>query len=100
MFARGPCTCSSAMNRPTLPPDPAALAWIAKQLPDALDSGRFASVPTVSDPARATDESPVEVDHVVALLRERLYGAISCLATLAVLIGVGLLVVGIKTIAH
>ena len=28
-----------------LPPDAAALAWIAGQLTDALDSGRFASVP-------------------------------------------------------
>ena len=54
----------------------------------------------MNDPARATDESPVEVDHVVAPLGERLYGVISCLATLAVLVGVGLLVVGIKTIAH
>jgi len=54
----------------------------------------------VSDPACATDESPVEVDHVVALLREHLYGPISCLATLAVLNAVGLLVVGVKTIAH
>ena len=32
-----------------------------------------------------TDRPPVAVEHVVALLRERLYGAISCLATLAVL---------------
>ena len=45
--------------------------------------------PTVTDAAR--DEptmSPVEVEHVqhvLAMLRERLYGAISCLATLAVL---------------
>jgi len=30
-------------------------------------------------------EPPVPVEHVVAMLRERLYGAISCLATLAVL---------------
>jgi AcrR family transcriptional regulator len=29
----------------TLPPDSEALAWIAGQLLDALDSGRFASVP-------------------------------------------------------
>jgi hypothetical protein len=29
--------------------------------------------------------APVPVEHVVSLLRERLYGAISCLATLAVL---------------
>ena len=32
-----------------------------------------------------TDRPPVSVEHVVALLRERLYGAISCLARLAVL---------------
>src|ERR1700754_3446452 len=32
----------------------------------------------------AVDQVPVE--HVVSLLRERLYGAISCLATLAVLV--------------
>ncbi len=36
----------------------------------------------VTEPARATDEAPVDVDHVVAL------------------VGVGLLVVGIKNIAH
>ena len=30
-------------------------------------------------------EPPVPVEHVVAMLRERLYGAISCLATLTVL---------------
>ncbi|MDV3125811.1 hypothetical protein M1247_12860 [Mycobacterium sp. 21AC1] len=34
-------------------------------------------------PTMAPDDPPVE--HVVELLRERLYGAISCLATLAVL---------------
>jgi len=42
----------------------------------------------VADAARDTDDSPVEVEHaehVVAMLRERLYGAISCLATLAIL---------------
>lgn len=40
--------------------------------------------PTVtSATGRTTD--PVPVEHVVSLLRERLYGAISCLATLAVL---------------
>ena len=33
----------------------------------------------------ATAEDQVPVEHVVSLLRERLYGAISCLATLAVL---------------
>jgi hypothetical protein len=71
----------------------------------------------VTDAARDTDDSPVEVEHVVALLRERLYGAISCLATLlavrrtrlpwwqqamavAGLVGLGLLVVGIKMLAH
>jgi len=39
----------------------------------------------VTDTTRATGDPPVEVEHVVALLRERLYGAISCLATLAIL---------------
>ena len=42
----------------------------------------------MTDAARDNDESPVEVEHVqhvLALLRERLYGAISCLATLAIL---------------
>lgn len=33
----------------------------------------------------ATADDPAPVEHVVSLLRERLYGAISCLATLAVL---------------
>jgi hypothetical protein len=37
----------------------------------------------VTDAAPATE--PLEVEHVVAMLRERLYGAISCLATLAIL---------------
>ncbi|MGX9789057.1 hypothetical protein [Mycobacterium sp. MMS18-G62] len=36
--------------------------------------------------ARDTEHDPVPVEHVVSLLRERLYGAISCLATLAVLV--------------
>jgi hypothetical protein len=70
--------------------------------------------------AAAEDQVPVE--HVVSLLRERLYGAVSCLATLAVLAGyttedtnawarmldvavallagVGVLALGIKIIAH
>jgi len=39
----------------------------------------------VTDAARETDDPPVEIEHVVAMLRERLYGAISCLATLAIL---------------
>ena len=39
----------------------------------------------MTDTTRATGDPPVEVEHVVALLRERLYGAISCLATLAIL---------------
>jgi hypothetical protein len=41
--------------------------------------------PTVTRAARAAAEANEPVGHVVALLRERLYGAISCLATLAVL---------------
>jgi hypothetical protein len=40
----------------------------------------------VTNAAGDTDHDPVPVDHVVSLLRERLYGAISCLATLAVLV--------------
>ncbi|MGZ5391797.1 MAG: hypothetical protein ACXWD3_08115 [Mycobacterium sp.] len=43
----------------------------------------------MTDAARDTDDSPVQVEHVqhvLALLRERLYGAISCLATLAILV--------------
>jgi hypothetical protein len=40
----------------------------------------------VTSAASDTDHDPVPVDHVVSLLRERLYGAISCLATLAVLV--------------
>ena len=43
--ALGRCTCWSGYEQATLPRDSAALAWIAGQLPDALDSGRFASVP-------------------------------------------------------
>ncbi len=39
----------------------------------------------MTDAARETDDPPVEIEHVVAMLRERLYGAISCLATLAIL---------------
>ncbi|MFI5506394.1 hypothetical protein ACIA48_02920 [Mycobacterium sp. NPDC051804] len=42
----------------------------------------------MTDAARETDDPPVEVErvqHVLAMLRERLYGAISCLATLAIL---------------
>jgi hypothetical protein len=39
----------------------------------------------VTDAGNAVDDSPDEIHHVVALLRERLYGAISCLATLAIL---------------
>ena len=58
----------------------------------------------------------VPVEHVVSPLRERLYGAISCLATLAVrrtqlpwwqklltvcgLVGVGVVVLGVKILAH
>jgi hypothetical protein len=39
----------------------------------------------VTRAARAAAAADEPVEHVVALLRERLYGAISCLATLAVL---------------
>ena len=46
MFARSLAARSTPSYPATLPRDTAALAWIAKQLTDALDSGRFASVPT------------------------------------------------------
>jgi hypothetical protein len=36
-------------------------------------------------PSHPADTADPPVEHVVALLRERLYGAISCLATLAIL---------------
>ena len=46
MFARWAVYLLVGYEQATLPRDTAALAWIAKQLTDALDSGRFASVPT------------------------------------------------------
>ena len=46
MFARWAVYLLVGHEQATLPRDTAALAWIAKQLTDALDSGRFASVPT------------------------------------------------------
>ena len=46
MFARWAVYILVGHEQATLPRDTAALAWIAKQLTDALDSGRFASVPT------------------------------------------------------
>ncbi len=46
MFARWAVYLLVGHEQTTLPRDTAALAWIAKQLTDALDSGRFASVPT------------------------------------------------------
>jgi hypothetical protein len=55
-------------------------------------------------------EDQVPVEHVVSLLRERLYGAIAVRRTrlpwwqqalaVALLVGVGVLVLGIKIIAH
>jgi hypothetical protein len=39
----------------------------------------------MTSPATDTDLAKAPVEHVVALLRERVYGAVSCLATLAVL---------------
>ncbi|HXL59098.1 MAG TPA: hypothetical protein VN959_00200 [Mycobacterium sp.] len=66
--------------------------------------------------AAADDHVPVA--HVVSLLRERLHGAISCLATLAVLfrytdgdtsayarildvvVATGVVVLGVKILAH
>jgi AcrR family transcriptional regulator len=46
MFARWAIYLLVGHEQATLPRDTVALAWIAKQLTDALDSGRFASVPT------------------------------------------------------
>ncbi len=46
MFARWAVYLLVGHEQATLPKDTTALAWIAKQLTDALDSGRFASVPT------------------------------------------------------
>lgn len=45
MFARWAVYILVGHEQATLPRDTAALAWIAKQLTEALDSGRFASVP-------------------------------------------------------
>jgi AcrR family transcriptional regulator len=46
MFARWAVYLLVGHEQATLPRDTAALAWIAKQLTDALDSGHFTSVPT------------------------------------------------------
>ena len=46
MFARWAVYLLVGHEQATLSRDNAALAWIAKQLTDALDYGRFASVPT------------------------------------------------------
>ena len=45
MFARWAVYLLVGHEQATLSRDNAALAWIAKQLTDALDYGRFASVP-------------------------------------------------------
>jgi hypothetical protein len=46
MFARWAVYLLVGYEQATIARDTDALAWIAKQLTDALDSGRFASVPT------------------------------------------------------
>lgn len=46
MFARWAVYLLVGHEQATLPRDGAALEWIARQLTDALDSGRFASVPS------------------------------------------------------
>jgi AcrR family transcriptional regulator len=46
MFARWAVYLLIGHEQSTLPRDTAALAWVAEQLTDALDRGRFASVPT------------------------------------------------------
>ena len=45
LLCRGTVYLLVGYEQAALPRDPSALAWIAKQLTDALDSGRFASVP-------------------------------------------------------
>ena len=55
----------------------------------SLAQGRVEPIRVVTDVASAaneTDRAEIPVEHVVALLRERVYGAMACLATLAVLI--------------
>lgn len=46
MFARWAVYLLVGHEQATLPRDKAALEWISRQLTDALDSGRFASVPS------------------------------------------------------
>jgi AcrR family transcriptional regulator len=46
MFARWAVYLLVGHEQATIPRDTVALAWIAKQLTEALDEGRFASVPT------------------------------------------------------
>ena len=55
----------------------------------SLAQGRFEPIRVVTDVTSAageTDRAEIPMEHVVALLRERVYGAMACLATLAVLI--------------
>ena len=56
---------------------------LARCRSDKPDSSRFGAV---TGAASYTDRKEVPVEHVVALLRERVYGAMACLATLAVLV--------------
>ncbi|WP_416062284.1 hypothetical protein [Rhodococcus indonesiensis] len=53
-----------------------------------LGQGRFKPIDVVSEVTSAaeTNRNGIPVEHVVALLRERVYGAMTCLATLAVLV--------------
>ena len=54
-----------------------------------LGQGRFEPIRVVTDVTSAaseTDRPEIPMEHVVALLRERVYGAMACLATLAVLV--------------
>ncbi|QRI76866.1 MULTISPECIES: hypothetical protein [Rhodococcus] len=53
-----------------------------------LGQGRFKPIDVVTEVTSAaeTNRNEIPVEHVVALLRERVYGAMTCLATLAVLV--------------
>ena len=49
-----------------------------------LGQGRFEPIRVVTDVTSAaseTDQAEIPVEHVVTLLRERVYGAMACLAT-------------------
>jgi hypothetical protein len=82
LFADWGSICWSATSKPP---------WPGTQMRWRGSSGNSStlSIPVVSPPfptmTNAISDTGRPVEHVVALLRERLYGAISCLGTLAVL---------------